>query len=225
MDQTTLLAVLLITIAIILVTIYAFDTPAPPPQNIIQSSTVDGTRQIESNQVLPLSYDQSQGATFSFTCWVRVDDFAYKYGQQKVIFTKGSGTSACPALLLDGTSNSLLVKIDTFGSTETIPIGNIPAKKWMHIGMAVDQDSVDVYVNGMLHTHHTLGQLPRQNGSTVTISPNGGFDGKLALLEYYSYYMTADQMKASMATAPKPTKEENVYPPYFDITWWTKAKV
>jgi len=225
MDSVTILVILLVSGAVLVAAYYIFNSPTPPPSNYIQSKTVDGRRTINSNQVLPNSYDQKQGLTFSYTCWVMIEDFAYRVGQQRVIFTKGPEnlSSACPALLIDANTNSLLVKIDTFGSSETIPIGNIPAKKWLHFGLAVDQDSVDVYINGILHTHHTLTQMPRQNNDTVHTSVGGGFEGKLALLEYYPFFMGPDDIKNSMATAPTEKKEVIPLPPYFDMSWWTKS--
>jgi hypothetical protein len=191
---------------------------------VVKGITEDGKKPFTSNLDLPRSKNEKEGLTFSYTCWIRVDDFAYRYGNQRIIFTKGAedGSTACPALLLDANTNSLLVKVDTYGATEIIPIHSIPAKKWLHVTIAVDQDSVDVFVNGTLAAHHTLSQLPKQNSETVHTGVAGGFDGKIASLEYHSFFMTADMAKASMSDAPAREKDEpEVMPPYFDTTWWT----
>ena len=195
----------------------------------IKGTIEDGRRTFKSSVALPRSLNQEEGAVFSYTCWIKIDDFAYRYGQQKVIFTKGPEdlSQMCPALLLDANTNSLLVKIDTFGATETIPISNIPAKKWLHFGLAVDQDSVDVYINGTLYTHHTLMQLPKQNSYTVTTGVAGGFDGKISNLEYYSYFMTPGDIQRAMKSTPQPDPADAVggpLPPYFDISWWSGRK-
>jgi hypothetical protein len=190
----------------------------------IQSTIVDGKKTIKSKQHLPRSFDQKEGIAFSFTCWIKIDDFAYRFGQQKVIFNKGTDDLAtmCPALLLDGNTNSLLIKVDTFGGTEIIPISNIPAKKWLHVAIAIDQNSVNVYINGILHTHHSLTQLPRQNNSVVTTGIGGGFDGQISNLEYYSYFMTPENVQSAMSSVPKPDPSDSgPLPPYFDMTWWT----
>jgi hypothetical protein len=190
---------------------------------VIQASTEDGRKQYTSNKAIPRSLDQNEGLTFSYTCWVRIDDFAYRYGQPKVVFTKGSPDlkTMCPALLVDGNTNSLLVKLDTFGGTETIPIGNIPAKKWIHVAIAVDQDSVDVYINGNLYIHHSITQIPKQNNSTVSTGIAGGFDGKVSNLQYYGYLLNPDSVRSSMASPPEGEKGVDILPPYFDISWWT----
>lgn len=217
-----LVAVVVIGIAYL----YFSRTAAAPASSItIQSPIADGKKTIQSSVGVPRSLNQKEGATFSYTAWIRIDDFTYKYGTPKVIFSKGAQdlSSMCPAVFVDGTSNSLIIKLDTFGGTEVIPISNIPAKKWLHFGLAVDQDSVDVYINGTLHTHHSISQLPKQNNSTVHIGLNGGFDGKIADLQYYSYFMSPDQIRATMSSPPKadPSDMNAPVPPYFDITWWT----
>jgi hypothetical protein len=193
------------------------------PQDIVTSS-VDGRKEFKSNESLPQSFNQQQGMTFSYTAWIRVDDYSYRYGQPKVIFTKGPEdlSSMCPAVMLDANTNTLLVKIDTFGTQEVIPISNLPAKKWFHFGLVVDQDSVDVYINGTLYTHQTLAQLPRQNPSSVIVGPAGGFDGRIANLKYYSYYLGPTDISALIGTPPTPSPEDkkDITPPYQDITWW-----
>jgi hypothetical protein len=190
---------------------------------VIQASTEDGRKSYTSKKAIPRSTDQKEGLTFSYTCWVRIDDFAYRYGQPKVVFTKGSEDlkTMCPALLVDGNTNSLLVKVDTFGGTETIPIGNIPAKKWIHVAIAVDQDSIEVYINGNLYIHHSITQVPKQNNSTVSTGIAGGFDGKVSNLQYYEYLLTPENVRSSMANPPAGEKDNEVLPPYFDASWWT----
>ena len=124
---------------------YFNSTASMPSYTTIQSTTEDGRKSFRSNKALPKSLDQKEGLTFSYTCWIMIDNFEYRYGEPKVIFTKGSEDlkTMCPALLVDANTNSLLVKVDTFGGTETIPISNIPAKKWIHVAIAADQDSID----------------------------------------------------------------------------------
>jgi|LauGreSBDMM110SN_4_FD.fasta_scaffold65821_2 hypothetical protein len=199
-------------------------TFASPGQTVIQSTILDGKSNIDSNVALPQSLNQDQGITFSYSCWIRIDDFTYRPGVQKVIFTKGPTdlSSSCPSLLIDGNSNTLLVKLDTFGATEVVPVSNIPAKKWLHVAIVVEQKSVDVYINGVLHTHHSIVQIPRQNSGTVHTGINGGFEGKLANLIYYNYFLKPTDIPALMKNPPQadPSDSNAPLPPYFDISWW-----
>jgi hypothetical protein len=215
-----------VALVVVAVAYWIFSQNTPASSLTIQSTIEDGKKTFTSKKDLPRSLDQKEGMSFSYTCWVKIDDFAYRYGQPKVIFTKGSVDlkTMCPALLVDSNTNSLLVKLDTFGGTETIPIGNIPAKKWLHIALAIDQDSVDIYVNGTLYLHHSLMQVPKQNNSTVSTGISGGFDGKISNLEYYNYFLTSDNVQSAMSSTPQPDPSEKgvgVLPPYFDMSWWT----
>jgi hypothetical protein len=227
MDSSTLISVL-VAAAVVIGAYYLFKTIETSATSTVLRGTIqDGKKLFASKQVLPVSLNQREGLTFSYTCWVKIDDFAYRLGEERVIFNKGSDdlSTSCPALLVDAHTNTFIVKIDTFGATERIPIGNIPAKKWIHVAIAIDQDSADIYINGTLHTHHSLAQIPRQNSDTAKTGIGGGFEGRIASLIYYSYFMTPNLVASSMATAPQPDPDDAVgpLPPYFDITWWTRS--
>jgi len=222
MKKYILFGVLAVAALYMLFSIRESLTLAEPGQTIIQSSILDGKSGIDSDIALPASLNQDKGLTFSFSCWVRIDNFAYQPGKPKVIFTKGPTdlSSMCPALLIDGNTNSLIVKLDTFGATEVIAIPNIPAKKWMHIAIVVDQKAVDIYMNGILFTHHSIMQLPRQNSGTVHTGIDGGFEGKLAGLTYYNYFLKPTDVPGFMRSKPQTDSDIGILPPYFDISWW-----
>lgn len=230
MDTQTIGISVIVAVLVVAGVYWYLSSTAGTPTSIttIQGSIEDGRKSAQSKQILPRSLDQKEGIAFSYTCWVKIDDFAYRYGQQKVVFVKGTPDlkTSCPALLVDANTNTLLVKIDTYGATETIPISNIPAKKWVHVGIVADQDSVDVYINGTLYIHHTLIQIPKQNNLPVHTGVGGGFDGKIADLKYYSYFMTADEIRQAMSASPVPDPSETavITPPYFDISWWTSRR-
>jgi hypothetical protein len=169
---------------------------------------------------LTRSFNQKEGATFTYSGWILVKDFTYNYGRKRVIFTKDD----CPGLYLDTTSNSLLVVIKTYSDTpETILISNITANKWIHFAIVVDQDSVDIYINGVVRQHHTLLQLPKQNDSAITIGSNGagGWDGVLAELQYTPRSLSAGEIAALTENVPK---NDLTIPPsgpqYYDLTWY-----
>jgi hypothetical protein len=121
--------------------------------------------------------------------------------------------------VIDANTNTLLVKVDTFGAQETISVVSVPAKKWLHIGISVNQEAVDVYINGIMYAHHTLSQLPKQNSGTVLTSPGGGFAGQIVNLEYHPQVLTADSI-ASKAGERPPVGKDDVFPPYFDMSWF-----
>jgi hypothetical protein len=169
---------------------------------------------------LSRSFNQKEGATFTYTGWILMKDFTYNYGRKRLIFTKDD----CPGMYFDTTSNSLLIVIKTFSDTpETILISNITANKWIHFALVVDQDSVDSYINGVVRQHHTLLQLPKQNDSAITLGSNAsaGWDGVLSNLQYTPRSLSAGEVAA--LTANVPTDDLSIKPSgpqYFDMTWY-----
>ena len=229
MDITTIIIGVIVAAAVVYFayTYFKTGTPGGGPTDVVTAS-IDGRKEFKSNVSLPESFNQQQGIVFSYTAWIRVDDYSYRYGQPKVIFTKGPEdlSSMCPGVMLDANTNTMLVKIDTFGTQEIITVSNLPAKKWFHFALVVDQDSVDVYINGTLYTHQTLAQLPRQNPSTVIVGQGGGFDGRIANLKYYNYYLGPSDISALIGSPPTPSPDDkkDITPPYQDITWWIGRK-
>ena len=175
------------------------------PGDVVQSSTI----------FLPRSYNQAEGLTYSYTAWILIKDFTRGYGERRRIFSKEDS----PGLYIDSTSNSLIVAVDTYGSTETILIPNVPAMKWIHFAMVVDQHSVDVYINGILKKHHTLGQLPQLNDNAVTIGST--WDGVLSRLTYYDRSLNYIEIKEMLKEpVPNDLDRRPAPPNYFDISWY-----
>jgi len=226
MDIVSTLLTVVVTLAVLfLLYKYGRSVNVSSSSSNLVSSAIDGKKEFDSNLSIPVSVNQAQGLTFSYSAWIRIDDFSYRYGQEKVIFIKGPTdlSSMCPGVFLDANTNSMLVKLDTFGSREVVVVSNLSAKKWFHLAVSVDQDSIDVYINGVIHTHRSIPQLPRQNPSTVHVGVGGGFDGKISSLNYYNYFLQPNDVTSIMGSPPELDKNETSapQPPYFDITWWT----
>jgi hypothetical protein len=161
------------------------------------------------------SFNQPKGRVYSYTGWLIIKDFTQGYGTKRKLFSKGDA----PGLYLDGTSNSLIVSVKTYGTTETILIPNIPAMKWIHFGIVVDQQSVDIYINGTLKQHHTLTQLPDLNEDPITTGP--GWSGYIGRVAYTRKALSYGQISAEASEPPPKLPEEAVGKnSYFDITWY-----
>lgn len=226
MDIVSSVLTVVVTLAVLfLLYKYGSSVGVSATSSNLISSAIDGKKQFDSNLSIPVSVNQAEGLTFSYAAWLKVDDFSYRYGKEKVVFTKGPTdlSSMCPGVFLDANTNSLLVKLDTFGAREVVVVSNLSAKKWFHLAIAVDQDSIDVYINGVLYTHHSIPQLPRQNPGGVHVGVDGGFDGKISSLNYYNYFLKNTDVTSIMGSPPELDKNETSapQPPYYDITWWT----
>jgi hypothetical protein len=221
MDTFTIFAgvVTLILIGLIFWSVFAKSTVNDPTAVSLVDGSVSGKTGRTYTNPIPRSFNQAEGATFTYAGWLLINDFTMNYGQKRTIFSK----SDCPGLYLDSTSNGLLVVVDTYGSKESILISNIPARKWVHFGIVVDQDSVDIYINGVIRQHHMLAQLPKQNDSPITIgSDKLGWDGALSGLMYYTRSLTASDIDELSKTVPKDDLHVSpAGPQYFDMTWYT----
>ena len=128
-------------------------------------------------------------------------------------------------------------------------VDNIPIAKWVHIVVAVKNDSMEVYVNGNLSRKMSFdGYTPYQNSediccfsqrrialkhSIVPSTDETGFDvfgalkGQLSRLNYFSYALCYAEIQQLMNQGPSSkmdstTINQNI-PPYLDDTWWTQG--
>lgn len=200
------------------VLVYVLTRPSETSDSVtlipdLQSGLLSTTRGTSS--VAP-SFNQPQGRVYSYTGWLLIKDFTQGYGTRRTIFSKGDA----PGLYLDATSNSILVAVKTYGSTETILIPNIPAMKWLHFAIVVDQQAVDIYINGTLRQHHSLSQLPDQTTDPVVVGP--GWNGLIGRAMYYPRSLSYSEIHEMAMAEPPPDNEAVIGKKnYFDITWYT----
>jgi hypothetical protein len=199
-----------------------FSSSTPSGTTSIVATSQDAKKDMTYSGDIPLSKNQPDGLSFAYAGWVFVDDYTYRYGEKKIAFVKGTPdlSVACPALVLDAHTNTFLVYVDTFGSQEIVPISNLTAQKWIHFAIVVDQTAVSVYINGTLHTYHTMNQLPKQNSAKLLITPGGGFSGKVGYLQYYPTLLTPSDVSGLAQIAPIETSSIGILPPYQDTKWW-----
>lgn len=214
--MNALIGIGVIVLVVGVVLYFTLSKTADPPHAVtLVSGSQRGTQSVTVPYELPLSFNEAEGIVFAYTGWLLVKDYSVGYGERRRIFSKGD----TPGLYLDSTSNSLIVAIKTYGTTETILIPDVPAQKWIHFAIAVNQQSVDIYINGMLRQHHTLGQLPDQ--SSEPIKMGGGWDGVLARLVYHNKAVSEGEIKKmAQETPPDDLTPKASRPNYFDITWY-----
>lgn len=190
---------------------------APSDEVVIVKGSQSGEIERKVSPQLPLSFNQPEGLIYSYSGWVLVKDFGKGYGTRRTVFKSGDNE---PGLEIDSTSNSFLVSVRTFGTTETILVPSVPAMKWLHVAIVVDQQAVDIYINGTLRQHHTLGQLPKQSTDPIIVL-GGGWDGVLADLVYYSRALLPSEIKRKAAEdVPDDLEKPPASPQYFDISWY-----
>jgi hypothetical protein len=182
---------------------------------VIVQTSQRGDKKITYSTPLPDSFNQAEGLVYSYSGWILVNDFTTGYGKKRTILSKDDS----PSISLDSTSNSLVFGIQTFGSLETVLVPNIPAAKWIHFALVVNQQAVDIYINGTLRQHHTLSQLPKQNDAAVTMGPD--WSGVLGRVSYWPRTLTSAEIQKQAGATPPPDLQIAPAPPqYFDMTWY-----
>lgn len=212
-----IIGLLLLGVIVVAILYMVWFVKAPTSDEIVLiSGSKSGSTDITVPTSIPLSLNQPEGITFSYTGWLLINDFTTGYGRVRKIFTKGD----CPSLAIDSTSNSLIVSVKTYSTTETVLIPNIPASKWIHFGIVVNQNAVDIYINGTLRQHHSLSQLPDQTTDSV-MAPRG-WNGVLGNLSYWPRSLTNAEIRALSQQKPPPDMRPSIgVPDYFDLSWYT----
>ena len=146
----------------------------------------------------------TNGMGQSFSTWIYIKDWNYKFGQYKWILWKGNPNTAktgtasngngdmhSPSLWLYPNTNSLKVVTSTTDASgvESCDIPNIPLMTWVHIAYILNNRTVDIYINGKLERSCALRGVPILNSSPVYVTggtPEAGFFGKMGKTQYFT---------------------------------------
>ena len=155
---------------------------------------------------------------YTFSVWIYVNTWSEKYGQKKTILrrtTSDAEKNPIPEIYLKENTNDLMIKISTYasgnsgtkGNIDECPIKNIPLQKWVHILMAVNNRTNDVYIDGKLVKTCMLdGVAMLDKLGSLVLCPDGGFSGYTSKLRYY-------------ARAVNPREAYEIYKEGFSDSW------
>jgi hypothetical protein len=139
--------------------------------------------------VIPSTSLKNSGSTnYAYSIWIYVDDWAYRYGQEKIIFLRGAiGSIFTPALSLMPNDNTAVITMTTANEPFECIVPNIPIQKWTNLIVTLNNKSLDAYVNGKLVKTCVLPDLPVVNPeASVYLTPDGGFSGYTTRFQYWS---------------------------------------
>ena len=127
--------------------------------------------------------------------------------------TSTTDSSSCPPFTDD--SNNII---------ESEKVENIPINNWVNIVVAVRQHNVDIYINGILAKRKLLKYLPKQNNGKFHINANGGFEGFVSNIKYFSYYISEGELFNYVSSGPSKLPPVNTIakPPYLAERWWLR---
>jgi hypothetical protein len=117
--------------------------------------------------------------------------------------------SATPGIYLDASSTKLIALTDIIqGKSSKCEIQSIPLNKWNHIVYVLNQNSIDLYLNGKLERSCVLNGIPHTNKSdSLYIAKNDGFNGKVAQIQYFTEAINPDKVLQLYNRGPSGSNE------------------
>lgn len=181
--QTILLGVIVIVI-LYLVWKYVFSDTTN------QSLSMGGsakTRHLIKANTLP---GNPASVDFTFSVWIYVDNWQYKYSKPKVIFRRSNSNNntLSPSVSLAPSTNDLDLSLTTVsGNVDNWSVQNIPIQKWCNIIVATNNRTVDTYIDGKLVNTHVLSGVPKMDkNADIELTPEKGFSGATSKFRYFS---------------------------------------
>ena len=100
----------------------------------------------------------------------------------------------------DLATNNISCLVDSRGANSDPTVGTcvvkmIPLQKWVCVIVSVYNQVVDIYIDGQLSSSCVLKSFPVINTDAVNITPDGGFSGKIARVNFMNYAMSVQQSK------------------------------
>jgi hypothetical protein len=127
---------------------------------------------------------------FTFSVWIYVDNWQYKYSKPKVIFRRSNTetNTLSPSVSLAPSTNDLDLSLTTTsGNVDNWSVQNIPIQKWCNIIIATNNRTVDTYIDGKLVNTHVLSGVPKMDkNANIELTPEKGFSGATSKFRYFS---------------------------------------
>ena len=191
-----------------------------------RAKTITQDPRNSNSKTIYRSNNASKGIEFTWSVWLNLTDMPTG---QKTVFIKGTGSKNGPGVYVDketdGTAKLIIKMDDSNSTTQSIPILNIPVKRWFHIAIRQQNKIMDVYMNGTIAKRYTFENLPKQNYDDVRIAPNNGFVGKLSNLRYFDSALNVFQITNIAMAGPNLTNADDAKDTKFDYlssSWYSK---
>lgn len=178
---------------------------------ISQNPNTDGSITI------PRSDNEEGGIEMTWSVWIYIDNLTYNANQYKTVFYKGTPTPTdtakeeaginetgnAPGLYIAPNTNKLVIFMNTFETiNERVEISDIPLNKFINVIIRIENQTLDVYINGTITKSHQLHGVPKQNYGNVYVAANGGFDGYISNLFYYNKALSPVEVEDIVQEGP-----------------------
>jgi len=140
--------------------------------------------------------NSSNSIDFTYSMWFYVDDWNYKFGQDKILWTRDDTSSKPgPSVSLGAMENDITISMACYPTTSNpelqdnihkCVVKNFPLQKWVNLIVSLQGETLDVYIDGKLHKTCVLeGVAKVSNDNDVRVTPGGGFSGWTSNFQYW----------------------------------------
>jgi hypothetical protein len=166
------------------------------------SSSPSSIEDAHNMHIIPArSLPANTSTNYGYSIWFYLDDWSYRLGQSKIIFDRGATSkksgSGAPSVEFDGSENNINVSLATTGTPDgsnTCTIQNVPLQAWTNLIVTLNNRALDIYINGKLVKTCLLTNPPTvEAGSSVRVTPEGGFSGYTSRFQYYAMPLSPQQ--------------------------------
>ncbi len=142
--------------------------------------------------------NDNNSSNFTYSTWFYVQDWSYRFGEPKILLSRGNARKPCPRIVLGEMQNNIKISIACYGNKisgseetgETVnfhcELSNFPIQKWVNLTIGLNGQTLDVYVNGKLTRTCVLPGPAIEASGDLFVTPRGGFNGYTANFQYWS---------------------------------------
>lgn len=185
------------------------------------------------------SNNQDKGIEFTWSVWLQInsltapsDTSSNKFHH---IFNKGNNTydpttgvatvNNAPGVYLNHATNTIRVYMDSVTSNaQYLDISGVPLKKWFHMAIRLQNNVMDIYINGNITGRHQFTEVPKQNYNDIFIGQDN-VDGMLSNLVYYDHALSVFELNnivlrgPNLVTSSSATSKTSVFD-YLSSSWY-----
>ena len=125
--------------------------------------------------------NEGTGIASTLNMWFKVDDWNYKFNEDKyILIRQGLYIFMAP----QSPDLTILIEThDTVDPNQRLLVRNIPLQKWNNLALTFDGRTVDVWINSELRLSTVLKNLPKiRDEGQMVMCPYGGFMGQIGQL-------------------------------------------
>ena len=199
-----------------------------------QMLTITQDPNISGSKTIYRSINASDGIEFTWSVWIYINELNDN-GKFKHVFSKGNygpnnlginQPNNAPGLYISPVTNAITSIMNSYNEiNEELVIPDIPLNKWVNIMIMCRNQTLDVYINGLITKSLELSGVPKQNYGDVYVAMNGGFNGYISNLWYYSYALGTLAIQNLVQNGPNTNVTDSSTlnmkdPNYLSLRWY-----